>query len=384
MISENTRNIKNSKIRAMFQMALQYENPVNLTIGEPDFLVADNIAAAACKAILEGKTKYSENAGLLRLREKISQYLKDEIRVAYDPIKEITVTTGAMGGLFQSLKTILNPGDQVIVIEPCWTNYSGQIMMCEGVPIGACAEMNGDFSIDINSIRDSITDRTKAIVLNSPCNPTGNIIEKEKLLEVAKLAKANDLLVISDEVYKHICYGETEFTSIASLPGMKERTVVIDSFSKSHAMTGFRIGYVAGPEELIANVTKLQENITACVSMPSQYAAIAALDGDNTYVNEMVRKYKIRRDYLISALNDIPLITCNAPHGTFYAFVKIKQTGMSSEEFAINLLKAKQVVVVPGTAFGGKGEGYIRISFATSMDNLKTGMERIKDFIACR
>lgn len=381
MISENTKRIKHSKIREMFNMALEYDNPINLTIGEPDFTVADNVAAAGCRAILEGKTKYSENAGIMPLRESISQYLKNEIDAVYDPVSEICVTTGAMGGLYQTLKVILNPGDEVIVNEPCWTNYVQQIIMCDGVPITIGTDETDSFSIDINAVKNAITDKTKAIIINSPCNPTGTVLEKEKLMQLAELSKMHGFLVISDEVYKHIRYDDTEFTSIASLPGMKENTVVIDSFSKSHAMTGFRIGYVAGPQEIVSNVTKLQENIAACVAMPSQYAAIAALEGDRAHLNNMVATYKERRDYLISEIEKMSHVSCAAPKGAFYAFINIKETGMNCEDFAIQLLKQQQVVVVPGTAFGEKGEGYIRISFATSMDILKTGMERMRTFV---
>ncbi len=381
MISENTKRIKHSKIREMFNMALEYDNPINLTIGEPDFTAADNVAAAGCRAILEGKTKYSENAGIMPLRESISRYLKSEIDASYDPVSEICVTTGAMGGLYQTLKVILNPEDEVIVNEPCWTNYVQQIIMCDGVPITIGTDETDSFSIDIDAVKDAITDKTKAIIINSPCNPTGTVLEKEKLIQLAELSKKHEFLVISDEVYKHIRYDGTEFTSIASLPGMKENTVVIDSFSKSHAMTGFRIGYVAGPQEIVSNVTKLQENIAACVAMPCQYAAIAALEGDRTHLNKMVSTYKERRDYLISEIEKMPHVSCAAPKGAFYAFINIKETGMNCEDFAIQLLKQQQVVVVPGTAFGEKGEGYIRISFATSMDILKTGMEKMRTFV---
>lgn len=379
MISENTRSIKNSKIRDMFNLALQYENPVNLTIGEPDFAVSDDVADAACKAIMEGKTKYSENAGVLPLRQKISRYLEEELDLSYDPKKEITVTTGAMGALFLTLKTIIDPGDQVIVNEPCWTNYMQQIMMCGGTPVSV--GVKADFSIDVRAISEAVNEKTKAVILNSPCNPTGSIMEKEDLEKLADAMKDTNALVISDEVYKHLCFGETQFHSMAAIPGMKERTVVIDSFSKSHAMTGFRIGYAAGPEEVISNITKLQENMTACVSMPSQYAAIAALDGDRSHLNRMVETYRARRDYIMEKTEEIPFLSCAMPKGAFYAFLDIRDTGMGSEEFSIKLLEEKQIVVVPGTAFGEQGEGYIRLSFAASMDKLELGMEGIKRFI---
>ena len=237
------------------------------------------------------------------------------------------------------------------------------------------------FSLDIEAIQKVITDKTKAIIVNSPCNPTGAVFGKDELIQLAEIAKRHNILVISDEVYKHIRYDETEFFSIASFADMKERTVVIDSFSKSHAMTGFRVGYVAGPREIIENITKLQENIAACVAMPSQYAAVAALSGDRTHMDKMVNTYRERRDYLMGEIEKIPGISCSIPKGAFYAFIDIRETGMKCETFAVNLLKEKQVVVVPGTAFGERGEGYVRISFATSLDILKTGMKRMREFV---
>lgn len=381
MISENTKKVAHSKIREMFNMALAYENPINLTIGEPDFSVADNVAVSGCKAILEGRTKYSENAGIMPLRERISDYLSSEIGVSYDPQSEITVTTGAMGGLYQTLKVILNPDDEVIVNEPCWTNYIQQIVMCGGNPVTVGTRTDFAFSLDIEAIQKAVTDKTKAIIVNSPCNPTGAVYGKDELVQLAEIAKQHNLLIISDEVYKHIRYDGIEFCSIAAFDDMKERTVVIDSFSKSHAMTGFRVGYVAGPKEIVENITKLQENITACVAMPSQYAAVAALSGGRTHIKKMVNTYKERRDYLMREIEKMPLVSCSIPKGAFYAFVNITETGIKSEEFAVNLLKKKQVVVVPGTAFGESGEGFIRISFATSLDILKTGMERLRMFV---
>ncbi len=380
-VSDKTKGIEYSKIRTMFNKALKYDNPISFTIGEPDFTASDNIVIAACKALIDGKSKYSENAGILPLRQAISKYLNDEIGMKYNPITEITVTTGAMSGIYQAFQVMLNPGDEVIVNEPCWTNYIQQIKMCDGVPVSVCADMANYFSLDVKAIEAAITDKTKAIIINSPCNPTGAVVEKEVLEQVAQLAKKHDLMVISDEVYKHILFDDVEFTSISTIDGMKERTLVIDSFSKTFAMTGFRVGYVAGPEEIIKNITKLQENIAACVAMPCQYAAIEALEGDRSHLNYMIASYKERRDYIAKRISKMPGIEYMPSKGTFYAFVSIKDTGMTSEEFATKLLEEKQVVVVPGDAFGSFGEGYIRISYASSMENIKKGMDALEDFL---
>ena len=380
-ISDNTRSIQYSKIRKMFNKALEYEHTINFTIGEPDFVASENVAKAACQAIAEGKSKYSENAGILPLREAISGYLQRELGQKYDPVTEITVTPGAMAALYQGLKVILNPEDEVIVIEPCWTNYLQQILMCGGVPVSVSADAEKGFSLDVSAIRKAITKKTKAIIINSPCNPTGAVLEKEELKQLAALAQEFDLLVISDEVYKHILFDDASFFSIATLPGMRERTLVVDSFSKTFAMTGFRVGYAAGPSEIIGNMTKLQENISACVAMPSQYAALEALSGGTEHLQYMVKCYKERRDYLAERLSAMPLVSWLPSKGTFYAFVSVRDTGFSSEEFAMKLLEEKQVVVVPGDAFGEYGEGYIRISFATSMEQLEKGMDAMESFL---
>ncbi|MCI9638786.1 pyridoxal phosphate-dependent aminotransferase [Anaerovoracaceae bacterium 41-7] len=381
MISDNTKSIQYSKIRKMFNKALEYENPISFTIGEPDFTASENIVAAGCRAMQEGKSKYSENAGILPLRKAVSAYLKAELGLDYNPVSEITMTPGAMAALYQGLKVILNPGDEVIVIEPCWTNYLQQILMCGGVPVSVCADMENGFSLDIEAVKAAISEKTKAVIINSPCNPTGTVLEKSVLEELAALAVTHDLLVISDEVYKHIVFDDVKFTSIAALPGMQNRTLVIDSFSKTFAMTGFRVGYAAGPAEIIANITKLQENISACVAMPSQYAAVEALTGSREHLNYMVKCYKERRDYLAGRLSTMPMVHYEPSKGTFYAFVSIKDTGLSSSEFAEKLLEDKQVVVVPGDAFGNYGEGYIRISFATSMEQITKGMDALEIFL---
>lgn len=380
-ISDNTQSIKHSKIRKMFNKALEYDKPISFTIGEPDFTASENVVEATIRAMREGKSKYSENAGIKPLREAISRYLERDCGLVYNPVDEITVTTGAMGGIYQALKVILNPGDEVIVSEPCWTNYIQQIKMCGGVPVSVPVDFENNFSLVPEMIEKSITKSTKAIMINSPCNPTGTVLSEEVLIKIADIAKKYDLLVFSDEVYKHIIFDDAKHVSIASLPDMKERTLVFDSFSKTFAMTGFRVGYVAGPADIIGNITKLQENIAACVAMPCQYGAVEALEGGKEHLNMMVEQYEKRRNYISERLSKMPYVKYEKSKGTFYAFISIKGTGMTSEEFAMKLLEQEQVVVVPGDAFGDFGEGYIRISFATSMDNIKRGMDRIESFL---
>ena len=278
-LSENSKEIQASKIRKMFNKSLKYDKVINFTLGEPDFTASQNVVEAGCQAIMNGNTKYSENAGILPLRQEISKILLKEYEVYYNPKNEITVTVGAMGALYLTLKSILNPGDEVIICEPFWTNYLQQVKMCGGVPVLISCKEENDFMLNLQDLENAITKKTKAILLNSPNNPTGSVLNLENLKGIAQIAQKNKVIVISDEVYKGILYDDKDYSSIASLEGMKERTIVINSFSKEYAMTGWRIGYAAGPEEIIANITKLQENVSACAAMPCQYAALEALRG---------------------------------------------------------------------------------------------------------
>lgn len=380
-ISRNTQGIKPSSIRKMFNKALQYDDVISFTLGEPDFTASENVVEAGCRAIRQGYTKYSANAGLLPLRKAIGEALNKETGQNYDADREITVTVGAMGALYLSLKVLINPGDEVIICEPYWTNYVQQVKMCDGVPVFVICRVENNFILDVNDLEKAITEKTKAVILNSPSNPTGGVLDMQSLEAIAQTAKKHGLAVISDEVYKTIVYDGTKAPSIASVEGMKERTIVINSFSKGYAMTGWRVGYAAGPEEVISNITKLQENVAACAAMPSQYAALEALNGPQDYKEYMVGKYKERRDVMVARLNAIPGISCRAPKGTFYAFVNIRNLPLTSEEFADRLLEEKQVVVVPGTAFGEGGEGYIRLSYATSLEAIERGMDLIEEFV---
>lgn len=380
-ISQNTQNIQPSKIRKMFNKALEYEHVLSFTLGEPDFTASENVVEAGCQAIREGKTKYSANAGILELRQAIARYLHRAEGLSYDPASQIIVTAGAMEALFLALKVLLEPGDEVIVNEPCWTNYIQQISMCGGIPVPVAADPQKGFDLDVDKIAQAVTPRTRVIILNSPCNPTGAVASREALEQLAKLAEEHDLVVLADEVYKHILFDGLTYTGFATLPGMQERTLVVDSLSKTYAMTGWRIGYGAGPQELVQNMIKLQENVCACAATPCQYAAVEALEGPQDHLDYMVKQYRIRRDYVMERIKGIPGLSCHTPGGTFYAFIDIQALGMSSEEFAIKLLEAEQVVIVPGSAFGEFGEGYIRLSYAASMEDLRQGLDKIEAFV---
>ncbi|MDL2293310.1 pyridoxal phosphate-dependent aminotransferase [Ruminococcaceae bacterium OttesenSCG-928-D13] len=371
-----------SDIRKIFNKAHEYETVISFSLGEPDFSTPPEVAEAGCAAIRDGHTRYTLNAGILPLRQAVAQKLAAEHGVAYDPATEVTVTAGAMGALYLGLKAILDPGDEVIIPDPAWTNYVQQVIMSGGVPVRVDALESDGFRPTLDGLRAAITPRTRAIILNSPSNPTGALLDAATLAGVAALAEQHDLYVIFDEVYKHIRYTDGPFLGLCGLPGMRERCIVIDSLSKTYAMTGWRVGYAAGPAPVIGSITKFQENVYSAAATPSQYAALKALTGSQDAVHRMVAQYAARRDYVCKRVAEIPGLSCLPPEGSFYAFVNIGGSGLTSEAFAYDLLDKKQVVVVPGTAFGARGEGFVRLSFATSMAQLEQGLDRIRDYMA--
>ncbi len=380
-ISRIAQEIQGSTIRKMFNMASNMTDTVSFALGEPDFTTSKNIIDAACKALQEGQTHYTLNAGILPLRQAIAKKLKTKNNVEIDPEKEIMITAGGMEALMLVMMVALNPGDEVILSDPFWTNHPSQVLMCGAVPKFVKVYEKDGFVYDPDNVRKAITRNTKAILINSPANPTGGVADRETLKELAQIAVENDLLVITDEVYQHLIYDDEEFVSIASFPGMKERTVIIDSFSKAYAMTGWRIGYAAGCKEILQNMIKLHENVVSCINTASQYGAIEAIEGPQEYLGYMLDKYAIRRKLIVEGINGIEKLSCIKPKGAFYAFPNITKTGMSSEEFAVELLKKTGVVVVPGSGFGVAGEGFIRISYATSEEKIKEGLKRIKTFV---
>ena len=379
-LSKYTTHITSSSIRKMFNLSQGLDNIISFALGEPDFNTPINIANAAIKAIKAGKTKYTNNAGLIELRTIIAKKAKEDINVEYNPIEEIIITAGAMEALIMAMMIILDPGDEVIVSNPCWTNYPQQINMIGAVPKPVKVYEKDGFLFTEENLMKAITDKTKAILINSPSNPTGGVYDYDSLNMVARIAKKHDLFVISDEVYKHIIFDKHKYLSIAEFSDMKERTIVIDSFSKTYAMTGWRVGYAAANKEIISNMIKYQENMVACVSTPSQYAAIEALSGSQEDRHYMLDQYSERRNIVFEEINKINGLSCNIPKGTFYAFINIEKTGLSSEEFAMKLMQLEHVVVIPGTGFGDAGEGFIRLSFATSIEAIREGIRRIKRF----
>lgn len=377
-VSKTVRELKPSGIRRFFDLAAGMEGVISLGVGEPDFVTPWPVREAAIRSIEEGYTSYTPNAGLPELREEITKYVKNRYHVEYSP-SEVIVTVGASSAIDTAMRTILDPGDEVIVVEPCFVSYGPMVTLAGGVPVPVQALKENDFKILPSQIEAAITDKTKALMICFPNNPTGTLLNKQELEALAEVIKKHDLLVISDEIYAELTYDE-EFTSMASLPGMRERTVLVNGFSKAFAMTGWRLGFVCAPKEILKEMLRVHQYALMCASTTSQYAGLEALRNGREDVDKMVKSYRLRRNFIVNSFNEMGL-TCHMPGGAFYAFPSIESTGLSSQEFAERLLKEEGVAVVPGDVFGESGEGHIRCSYATSMEELREAMKRIKRFI---
>ena len=373
--------IQPSLTRKLFDMAKGYSDVIDFTLGDPDYETPDYIKEAGCRAIMGGKTKYSANAGLQELREVVARKIKAETGVIYDPTCEILISVGAMEGIFLSLCGLIDPGDEVIIPSPHWVNYRHMTQMLGGVPVLVDADEEHDFVVSVDAVEAVVTEKTRVIIINSPNNPTGTVYDRETLAQISRIASERDITIIFDECYKSILYDGATFTSILEFENMKNHAVVVNSCSKRFSMTGWRLGYIAGPEVLISNLPKLQENIAACAPLPSQYAAITALSRDDEAADAMRDGFEWRRNTLVEGINAIDKLSCKYPKGTFYAMINIKRTGMKSEEFAYALLKSVQVAVVPGITYGEACEGYIRIAYTMNEDRINEGVRRIKTFV---
>lgn len=380
-LSTVTKKVTPSPIRQMFNKAIGMTDVVSFTVGEPDFSTPDNIVEAAIKALRNGEHRYTPNAGIMPLRQAVSTAVRDSHNLDYSPENEIIITAGGMEALMLTMMTILNPGDEFILGDPCWTNYSRQVYICSAEPKFVPVRAENNFTISPEDLEAAITPKTKAFLINSPANPTGGIASKQLLEKLAEVAIKHDLYVVSDEVYSRLLYDENKACSIATMPGMKERTIIINSFSKTYAMTGWRVGYALGPSEIISNMVKLQENVAACVNSSAQYGALEALEGPQDAVNAMVASYSNRRNMIIDEFSTIPGLRCFAPQGAFYAFVDISELGMKASDFALDLLEKERVIVVPGHAFGKDSDNYVRLSFATSEKAILEGTARIRHYM---
>lgn len=380
-LSKMSQEIQPSLTRRLFNMAKEYNDVIDFTLGDPDIQPHQAIKDAGCKAIQLGKTRYSQNAGLLELRETISLNYEKKEGFYYNPLSEVIVTVGAMEGLYLSLLTVLNPDDEVIIPAPYYVNYVQMVQMCYAKPIIVDSPNVDKLSFVIEDIENAITSKTKAIIINTPSNPSGHVISRDKIQDIAKIARKYNLVVISDEVYKCLLYDNIAFTSIAAIEDMRDRTIIINSLSKEFCMTGWRIGYVLAHERIISTMTKLQENIVACAPLPSQYAAIEALSAYDSYSKGMIEVFLSRRNILVEGINSIPRLKCTSPEATFYLMVDISDTGLKSEQFAVELLTKVHVAVVPGIAYGKSCDNYVRIAFTLDEEQIKQGIERIHLFV---
>jgi aminotransferase len=378
-IAEHVRAIPRSGIRDFFEIVQSMSGVISLGIGEPDFVTPWHIREAAIYALERGKTGYTSNLGLLKLREEIARYVGENYGLNYDAPTEVLVTVGVSEALDLALRAVLNPGDEVIYHEPCYVSYSPSISLAHGVAVAVSTREADEFKLRPDALRAAITPRSKVLLLNFPTNPTGAVMTKEELEEIAVICREHNLLVITDEIYSELSYAEAH-TSIASLPGMRERTIFLHGFSKAFAMTGFRIGYACAPAPLIDAMMRIHQYGILCAPIVSQEAALEALRHGRNDMLEMREQYRRRRNFLVHAFRNMGL-PCFEPRGAFYLFPSIKPTGMTSHDFAFGLLKQEQVAVVPGTAFGPSGEGCVRCSYATALDQLEIAVQRIAKFI---
>jgi aminotransferase len=378
-VSDTVAPIKPSGIRKFFDIVSEMKDAISLGVGEPDFDTPWHIRDEGIYSLEKGRTFYTSNAGLMPLREEICNYMKRSQGLTYHPKEEVLITVGGSEAIDIGLRAVLNPGDEVLIPQPSYVSYEPCTILAGGKPVIIDLKAENEFRLTAQELEDACTEKTKVLILPFPNNPTGAIMEKKDLEAIAKVIEKHDLLVMSDEIYGELTYKEKHI-SIASLPGMKERTILINGFSKAYAMTGWRLGYACGPKEVIAQMTKIHQFAIMCAPTTSQYAAVEALKNGDDDVAHMKEAYNQRRRFLLHRFKEMGL-PCFEPFGAFYVFPCIKEFGMSSDEFATKLLMEEKVAVVPGTAFGDSGEGFLRISYAYSLDNLRIALDRIDAFI---
>ncbi|MBP3273864.1 MAG: aminotransferase class I/II-fold pyridoxal phosphate-dependent enzyme [Butyrivibrio sp.] len=379
-IGKKVVDIKPSGIRKFFDIVLETEGAISLGVGEPDFDTPWHIRDEGIYSLEKGRTFYTSNSGLKELRTEVSNYIKRTQGVTYDPLKEIFITVGGSEAIDLALRAMIDEGDEVLIPQPSYVSYEPCAILADAVPVIIELKEENDFRLTAQEVLEKVTDKTKILVLPFPNNPTGAIMEKKDLEEIAKVVIEKDLYVISDEIYGELTYSG-KHVSIVSLPGMKERTILINGFSKAYAMTGWRLGYACGPAKIMEQMIKIHQFAIMCAPTTSQYAAVEALKNGDDDVAMMREQYNHRRRYLLNEFERIGL-PCFEPYGAFYVFPCIKKFGMTSDEFCTRLLKEEKLAVVPGTAFGDCGEGYIRVSYAYSLENLKAAMERLERFIS--
>ncbi len=379
-IATHVRDIPRSGIRDFFEIVQTMDDVISLGIGEPDFDTPWHIREAAIYSLEQGRTGYTSNLGLPKLREAIARYVDEKFAVRYDPATEIIVTVGVSEAIDLALRALVNPGDEVIYHEPCYVSYSPSIILARGVPVAVPTGSDDNFQLRADTLARHITPASKVLMLNFPTNPTGATQTREELEKIAALCIEHDLIVLTDEIYSELIYDGSAHHSIAALPGMRERTIFLHGFSKAFAMTGFRVGYACAPAALTEAMMKIHQYGILCAGITAQDAAIEALESGASEVEHMRKEYEARRNYIVAGLNDLGL-DCFKPRGAFYVFPSIASTGLTSQEFSMGLLREKKVAVVPGAAFGPSGEGFVRCSYATGLEEIKIAIDNIGAFV---
>lgn len=379
-LNQNLVKTKPSGIRKFFSIAEELDNVISLGVGEPDFLTPWHIRNTAIDYLDKGATRYTANAGLAALRAEICDFYAKKYNIEYNSKTEALVTVGGSEGIDMAIRSVISPGDDVLLVEPCFVCYRPIVEICGGNVITINTKAEDNFKLTADEIEAAVTPKTKLIIMLYPNNPTGAVMRKEDLVKIIPVIKKHDLLVLTDEIYSALTYGNEAHTSIASLPGMKERTIVINGFSKTYSMTGWRLGYALAPAEIISQMTKLHQFAIMSAPTNSQYAAVEALKNGDADIEKMREEYDLRRRYTVSRFNEMGL-TCFEPEGAFYAFPSIKSTRLSSDDFCEKLIMDKRVAVIPGNAFGDCGEGHIRVSYCYSIDNIKKAADRIEEFV---
>jgi aminotransferase len=378
-LSRRVSSLKPSGIRKFFDIAATMQDVISLGIGEPDFTTPKPILEAGIRSMQRGDTHYTSNAGITELRQALADHLQRLYDVAYSPTNEIIITVGGSEALYLACTALLDPGDEVIIPTPCFVAYQAEVLLAGGVPVEIACKMESNFEVDPKAIEAAITPRTRAILLNFPNNPTGAVASRERLLAIACLAEKHDLIVISDEIYDRLVYG-WKHVCFSGLPGMHPRTILLGGFSKDYAMTGWRIGYLAAPSDLVRGMLRVHQFTIMSAPTMAQYGALEGLQNGEPYVQEMLTEYDRRRRLIVDGLNHIGLPTFE-PHGAFYAFPQVSITGLDEDTFANRLLQEERVAVVPGTAFGAGGEGFVRCSYATSYEKIEEALTRIERFV---
>ena len=380
ILNNKVKEVKPSGIRKFFDIAEQMEDVISLGVGEPDFQTPWQIRQAGIRSLENGRTKYTSNWGLIQLRNEIARYVKRKYNLNYNPEHEILVTVGGSEAIDMCVRALVEPGDEVIIPQPSYVCYEPAVALCGGVPVIIETKAENEFKLTKEELLANLSSKTKAVILPYPCNPTGAIMEKADLEALAEVLRERDIVVISDEIYAELTFGETKHVSIASIEGMAERTLVVNGFSKTFSMTGWRLGYACGPKPLMEQIVKIHQYMIMCAPTTSQYAAVEALRNCDDAVEEMLEEYDVRRRLIVNGFNKLGL-TCREPKGAFYAFPSIQSTGMTSDEFCEKLLTSKHVALVPGTAFGASGEGFVRASYCYSHNHLKEALKRIGEFL---